>query len=164
MERVANYDHQILLNNLVRDASVRAFAHWNMQRFKGRELLDFLDAVKEEKTRIRGAPPVEARRFAYVDRGFYSQQLERVFEFFPREQIKIIKFEDFQQRKQETLDSVFQFLGVESLRARSDKDRNVVPYERAMTPEERKYLSEVFSTEITKLEQMLGWDCSDWKL
>jgi hypothetical protein len=33
-----------------------------------------------------------------------------------------------------------------------------------MTPEERKYLIEVFSAEITKLEQTLGWDCSDWKM
>jgi hypothetical protein len=32
-----------------------------------------------------------------------------------------------------------------------------------MTPEERKYLLAVFSAEIAKLEQMLGWDCSDWK-
>ena len=32
-----------------------------------------------------------------------------------------------------------------------------------MTSDERKYLAEVFSAEIMKLEQMLGWDCSDWK-
>jgi hypothetical protein len=32
-----------------------------------------------------------------------------------------------------------------------------------MTQDERKYLSGVFSAEIAKLEQTLGWDCSDWK-
>src|SRR6266481_1081959 len=83
--------------------------------------------------------------------------------FFRETQVHIVKFEDFRDRKQETLDGIFECLGVKSLRRIRDKDRNIVPYERTMTPEEQKYLSEVFSAEITKLEQMLGWDCSDWK-
>ena len=119
---------------------------------------------RKNRSRLAELPSIESRRFAYVDRGFYSGQLERVFKFFPREQVKIVKFEDFRDRKQETLDGIFEFLGVKPLRRVRDKDRNVVPYERAMRPDERKYLSGVFSAEITKLEQMLGWDCSDWKV
>jgi Sulfotransferase domain len=163
MERIWNYNRQIKLVILLRNPIDRAFAHWNMQRFKDREPLDFLTALKEEPRRIVLPLTIESRRFAYVDRGFYSGQLQRVFKFFPREQVHIVKFEDFRDRKQETLDGIFEFLDVKSLRRIRDKDRNIVPYERAMTPEERKYLSEVFSAEITKLEQMLGWDCSDWK-
>jgi len=163
MERIWNYNRQIKLVILLRNPIVRAFAHWNMQRFKNREPLDFLDALKEEPRRIAQPLTIESRRFAYVDRGFYSGQLERVFKFFPREQVHFVKFEDFRDRKQETLDGIFEFLGVKpSLRVR-DKDRNIVPYERTITAEEREYLSEVFSAEIAKLEQMLGWDCSDWK-
>jgi Sulfotransferase domain len=164
MERIANYNSRIKLVLLLRNPVDRAFAHWNMQRFKDREFLDFLDALKEEPRRIAQPLTVESRRFAYIDRGFYSAQLERVFKFFSREQVKLIKFENFRDRKQETLDSIFDFLGVKRVRNIRDKDRNVVPYERAMTPEERKYLFGVFSSEISKLEQMLGWDCSDWKL
>ena len=163
MERIWNYNRQIKLVILLRNPIDRAFAHWNMQRFKDREPLGFLDALKEEPRRIAQPLTIESPRFAYVDRGFYSSQLDRVFKFFPREQVHIVKFEDFRDRKQETLDGIFEFLGVKSLRRIRDKDRNIVPYERTMTPEERKYLSEVFSAEITKLEQMLGWDCSDWK-
>jgi len=164
MQRIWNYNPQIKLVILLRSPIDRAFAHWNMQRFKDREPLDFLDALKEEPRRIAQPLTVESRRFAYVDRGFYSEQLERVFKFFPREQVKVVKFEDFRDRKQEMLDEIFEFLGVKPLRGVRDKDRNVVPYERAMTPGERKYLSGVFSAEITKLKQMLGWDCSDWKM
>jgi len=163
MERIRNYNPQMKLIILLRNPIDRAFAHWNMQRFKDRESLDFLDALKEEPRRIAQSLTIESRRFAYVDRGFYSGQLERVFKFFPREQVKIVKFENFRDRKQETLDEIFEFLGVKPLRRARDKDRNVVPYERAMTPEERKYLAGVFSADITKLEQMLGWDLSDWK-
>jgi Sulfotransferase domain len=163
MERIWNYNRQIKLVILLRNPSDRAFAHWNMQRFKDREPFDFLTALKEEPKRIAQPLTIESRRFAYVDRGFYSRQLERVFKFFPREQVHVVKFENFRDRKQETLDGIFEFLGVKSLPRVRDKDRNVVPYERRMTPKEQKYLSEVFSAEITKLEQMLGWDCSDWK-
>lgn len=163
MERIREYNPQIKLIVLLRNPVDRAFAHWNMQRFKNREPLDFLDALKEEPRRIAQPMSIEARRFSYVDRGFYSAQLERAFNLFPREQLEIVKFEDFRDRKQETLDSIFDFLGVKRIRAGRDRDRNVVPYERAMTSEERKYLLDVFATEIGKLEQMLGWDLADWR-
>ena len=173
MERIRAYNPQIKLVILLRNPIDRAYAHWNMQRFKDREPLDFLPALKEEPRRIAqglparrsfgGGGSIESRRFAYLDRGFYSGQLERVFNLFPREQVKIVKFEDFRDRKQEILNAIFDFLGVKHLRVTRDRDRNVVPYERAMTPEERKYLAEVFSAEITKVEKMLGWDLEDWK-
>jgi len=163
-ERIWNYNPQVKLLVLLRNPVERAFAHWNMQRFKGREPLDFLDAVKEEKSRIAGAPPREARRFAYVDRGFYVQHLERFFRFFSREQMMIIKFEKFRQEQRETLDSIFSFLGVKPLPSFRSKDRNVVPYQRAMNWEERVFLYNIFADDIATLEQLLGWDCSDWKL
>jgi hypothetical protein len=33
-----------------------------------------------------------------------------------------------------------------------------------MTVEERKYLLDVFAPEVARLERMLGWDLTDWKL
>jgi hypothetical protein len=164
MERIWKYNPKIKLVIILRNPIERAFAHWNMQRFKKREPLDFLDAVKEEKNRAKEAAPLQSRRFSYVDRGFYVEQLERVFKFFPAEQVKIIKFEGFRDKKSETLHSVFHFLGVKPVRLKRNRDRNVVPYEREMTPAERKHLYGIFIEDIAKLEQMLGWDCSDWKI
>src|SRR5438093_10207406 len=110
-ERIWNYNPKIKLLVLLRNPVERAFAHWNMQRFKGREPLDFFDAVREEQTRIAGAPAAEARRFAYVDRGYYGRQLARLFKFFPREQVKLLKFEEFKANQSKTLASIFSFLG-----------------------------------------------------
>lgn len=163
IERIREYNPPIKLILLLRNPIDRAFAHWNMQRFKDREPLDFLDAIKEEPRRIAQPLTIESRRFSYLDRGFYSGQLERLFNFFPREQVKLVRFEDFRDQKQEALDAIFDFLDVKRIPAGRDKDRNVVPYERAMTPEERNYLLEVFSAEIGKLEQMLGWDLAEWR-
>jgi hypothetical protein len=163
-ERIWQYNPKIKLLVLLRNPVERAFAHWNMQRFKGREPLDFFDALREEKTRIAGAPPADARRFAYVDRGFYARQIERVFKFFPREQMKVVKFEEFKDKQRETLVSIFSFLGLGPVRSVPSKDRNVVPYERVMNWEERIFLYNLFAGDIAKLEQMLDWNCSDWKL
>jgi hypothetical protein len=163
-ERIWNYNPKIKLLVLLRNPVDRAFAHWNMQRYRGREPLDFFDAVREEQTRIGGAPPVDARRFAYIDRGFYGRQLERVFKFFPREQVKAVKFEDFKANQRETIASILSFLGRKPLRSIRNKDRNVVPYERAMNWEERVFLYNLFAEDIAKVEQLLGWNCSDWKL
>src|SRR5207247_3762802 len=105
-ELICKDKSKIRLLVLLRNPVERAFAHWNMQRCKGREPLDFFDAVRDEKTRIAGAPAIEARRFAYVDRGFYAQQLVRLFKFFPREQVKVVKFEEFDDKQRETLVSI----------------------------------------------------------
>ena len=163
-ERIYKYNPKIKLLILLRNPVDRAFAHWNMQRFRGREPLDFFNAVREEQTRIAGAPPSEARRFAYVDRGFYGRQLARLFKFFPREQLEVLKFEDFQKKQAEALANIFSFLGRTPLRSVRSKDRNIVPYERAMNWEERVFLYNLFAEDIANVEQMLGWDCSDWKL
>ena len=163
-ERIYKYNPKIKLLILLRNPVDRAFAHWNMQRFRGREPLDFFNAVREEQTRIAGAPPSEARRFAYVDRGFYGRQLARLFKFFPREQLEVLKFEDFQKKQAEALANIFSFLGGTPLRSVRSKDRNIVPYERAMNWEERVFLYNLFADDIANVEQMLGWDCSDWKL
>jgi Sulfotransferase domain len=164
VERIWKYNPEIKLLIILRNPVERAFAHWNMQRFKGREPLDFFDAVREEQTRIGGAPPAEARRFAYIDRGFYGRQLARIFKFFPRDQVKVLKSEVFKTNPAETLASIFSFLGHKPLRSMRSKDRNVVPYERAMNWEERVFLYNLFAEDIANVEQMLGWDCSDWKL
>lgn len=163
IERIWNYNPKIKLLILLRNPIDRAFAHWNMQRFKKREPLDFLDALKEEEKRTQEAAPLQSRRFSYVDRGFYCEQLERVFKYFSRAQVKVIKFDEFREKNRETLESVFQFLGVRAFAVPRNKDRNIVPYERAIAHQEKKYLYGVFAEEIVKLERMLDWDCADWK-
>ena len=112
----------------------------------------------------KSAPALIARRIAYVDRGFYARQLERFFKLFPRVQMVIVKFDDFQDRQRETMDAICAFLGLEPLRSLRSSDRNVVPYERTMNWEERVYLYNQFAEDIAQLEQSLGWDCANWKL
>ena len=163
MERIWNYNNKIKLLVLLRNPADRAFSHWNMQRDRGLENLEFLAAVEEEKKRARKAEPLQLRKFSYVDRGFYAQQMELVFRYFPREQVHVIKFENFRCNARQTLDAVCHFLGVEPLKKLRNVETGSTPYARKMRPHERQYLVDLYRSDIDCLEKLLGWDCSDWK-
>src|SRR5438067_12205602 len=81
-----------------------------MQRTRGIEPFDFMEAVQEEPRRIAESAPKQLRKFSYVDRGRYAEQLERAFRLFPRERFLIIKYEEFRARQGEVVEVVFRFL------------------------------------------------------
>jgi hypothetical protein len=163
MERIWSYNSKINLLILLRNPAERAFSHWNMQRDRNLESLDFMDAVKEEKNRAREALPFQLRKFSYVDRGFYAEQMEGVFRYFPREQVHVIKFENFRSDTRRTLDAVYHFLGIEPLKSLENVETGSTAYVRKMTENERNYLVDLYRSDIERLEKLLGWDCSDWK-
>jgi hypothetical protein len=163
MERIWNYNSKIKLLVLLRNPAERAFSHWNMQRDRRLESLDFLAAVQEEKNRAREAMPFQLRKFSYVDRGFYAEQIERVFRYFPREQVNVIKFENFRRDPRATLDEVCGFLGLEPLQNLNNVETGSTPYARKMTRGERQYLVDLYKSDIERLEKLLDWDCSNWK-
>jgi Sulfotransferase domain len=163
MERIRNYHPGIKLIVLLRNPIDRAFSHWNMYRERKQEDLGFLEAIAEEPKRISAALPFQPRRTSYLDRGFYFEQMERVFRFFPREQVHVIKFDDFRKHTPEVVNKVFTFLGLKSLSKVKNRQQNRIPYERPITDEERVYLYEAYKADIAQLEQLLSCDCSDWK-
>ena len=163
MERIWNYNKDIKLIVLLRNPVDRAFSHWNMQRERGYEPLDFLDAIKAEEQRQKEAAPLQSRRFSYIGRGLYGEQIDRALKYFPREQIKVVRSEDLRSDFAGAINSIFAFVGAESLRNIRNKERNPIRYERDITTEERNAMSNCLKEDITKLEKLLGWDCSDWK-
>jgi len=163
MERIRHYNEKIKLLILLRDPTARAFSHWNMQRDRNLERLDFLDAVAAEKQRAEQARPFQLRKYSYVDRGFYAEQIERVFCFFPRDQVHVIKFENFRRDPRRTLDHTCEFLGIEPVRRIDNRENNSTPYGRKISRRERQTLVDLYRSDIERLEKLLGWDCSDWK-
>jgi hypothetical protein len=164
MERIWNYRKGIKIVILLRDPVERAFSHWNMQRERGYETLDFLEAVQAEEKRQREAAPLQSRRFSYIGRGLYAEQLERVFRFFPPYLVKVVRFEDLRNSFAETINSILSFIGVEPLRSIRNKERNPIRYQREITSAERSQLYPLFEQDLATLEKLLGWDCSEWKM
>jgi hypothetical protein len=163
LRRIRDYNAAIKLIVILRNPIERAFSQWNMQRQRGIEPLDFLDAVRAEPGRIAEAAPQQLRKFSYVDRSRYGEQLDRAFQFFPRQQFLLIKYEEFRARQRETVEKVFRFLNLPSLRRFKLIQAHNIAYDRKVQAEERAAVFNILGDDIARVETLLGWDCSDWR-
>ncbi|MBI5006882.1 MAG: sulfotransferase domain-containing protein [Nitrosomonadales bacterium] len=161
-KRVWEYNPAMKWILVLRNPIERAYSHWNMERRRGAESLPFLDALHRERERCREALPEQHRVYSYTDRGFYSEQIRRLWHFFPAEQTLILKSEDLQGSPERTLNRVCTFLGVGEMPKAAYEMAHVGEYNSAMSDAERAYLKGVFAVEIMALEKLLGWDCSSW--
>lgn len=159
--RIWQYNPRIKLIVLLRNPVDRAFSHWNMERSRNMENLSFWDAIRNEGKRCRAALPLQHRVYSYVDRGFYLDQLRRIWTYFPKEQLLIISTDDLQQHAQATLDKVFSFLEVKSIHI-ENKNLHQNMYITTMDARERDFLLNQYEFEIKGLERELGWDCHEW--
>ncbi|MBX7245317.1 MAG: sulfotransferase domain-containing protein [Candidatus Sumerlaeaceae bacterium] len=160
--RIHAYNPSMKLIVLLRNPIERAYSHWNMERARRRDPLAFWEALQNEKERCARSLPHQNHFFSYMDRGFYTIQLQRLWQFFPKEQVLILKSEDLRQKPQDILERVCDFLGVSSLPNPAPRSIHSIRYAAPMTEREREYLRKVFEQEIRELEQLLGWDCSNW--
>ena len=160
--RIWQYNPQIKLIAVLRNPITRAFSHWNMERQRNADSLGLLEAITTETDRCRSALPLQHRVYSYVDRGFYSQQLRRLWSFFPRKQLLVLRQEELQLQPELTLAKVYQHLGVANLPFGGAQQRHALPYEEPMPATAKDWLRQQFQHEIQQLETMLDWDCNDW--
>ena len=77
---------------------------------------------------------------------------------------RIDQIVDYQARSPaDFTDKIYNFLGVPPFPQLKNREENIINYARRMTQSEREYLFSIFENDIAKLENLLGWDCSDWK-
>jgi hypothetical protein len=89
--RLARYNPNARIIVLLRSPADRALSQWNMEYRKGKERLPLSLALGCEYFRRRGQ---EHRVHSYLHRGFYSRQLARLLELFPRRQLLILQSEE----------------------------------------------------------------------
>jgi hypothetical protein len=159
--RVWEYNPCMKVICVLRNPVERAFSQWNMERDRGADGLPFMDALRREPDRCRTVLPLQHRVYSYTDRGFYSEQIRRLWRFFPRTQTLFLKTEELLSQPQRALDEVFRFLDVESLPV-TPRVVHSRPYAAPMTGSEREYLLRLYEWEIQEVSRLLGWDCQDW--
>lgn len=116
--RVKNYIPNVKLIVMLRNPIDRAYSHFygylrlckmRNQKPVAKDLKDFLKIAKESPKKVghnhRGKNLLPA--------GLYGEQMERWLKYFPLEQFKIIKSEDFFENPQKIINEVFDFLGIE---------------------------------------------------
>ena len=161
--RIWQYHPEIKLIIILRNPVDRAYSHWNLTRHRAPDVT-FWDAIRRERERCRIALPLQHRYFSYVDRGFYAQQLRRIWTFFDDKQTLVVRNEDLRSAPHELVGKICLFLGVkpypESTPPAERKLR--YPYPGPIGEREKDYLKRIYEYEIRSLERMLGWDCSGW--
>ncbi len=160
LERIARYNPRMKLVVSLRNPTERAFSQWNMRRDKGQEPLEFIDALKRDQEIGIWKRP---RGNGYIARSLYSPQLEKAFDLFLRDQVLVLKYEEFRSDPSPMLKRLFDFLGVQPLPGFKNKRRNVGSYSRKLTADEHQYASGVFEEDIAKTENLLDWNCADWR-
>ena len=161
--RMRAYNPNLKVIVVLRNPAHRAFSHWNMERDRGEEPLDFLDAVAEELALIKNNESPLPSRSSYLKRGLYAQQLSRLWMLFPRDQTLVLRYEALRQTPDTCLLEVCSFLEVPPLTQVAPATVHARQYERPLFEEEQAILDEVFRDDIGALENLLGWDCSSWR-
>jgi hypothetical protein len=173
-ERAAEVVPEARLIALLRNPVDRAYSRYQQMVRRGRVTRTFEEVIEKEKALLLGAPESGEEREEYLDKaresseswiqalykGIYVEHLARWAEHFDREQMLILKSEDFFARPQEVLQQVFRFLDLpewEPDPSEFERKRNTRRYEK-MDPETRRSLEEYFEPHNQRLYDFLGRD------
>ncbi len=150
---------------LLRDPVRRAYSHYWHERAKGREKLEFEDAIAAEPERIASADAeladgsldcsADHQHFSYVARGRYAEQLERWLALYPRDRFHVVRFEDLVEDPLARLNDTLACLGLAAATKVDLEPRNTRRYP-AMNAATAERLREYFAPQNRRLEQLLG--------
>jgi hypothetical protein len=175
-ERMAKVVPEAWLIALLRNPVERTYSDYQMVARKDREHNTFEEAIGlREPAEAGKAQPAgkedenaEGEEDAnlnddseYLSRSVYADQLLRWSKFFPREQMLVLKSEDFFENPKETLKLVLEFLGLpewEPEPSQLENKRNAGRYEDDMDPATRRRLEEYFEPHNRRLYDFLGTD------
>jgi hypothetical protein len=162
-ERMAGVVPGAQLIALLRNPVERAYSDYQMVTRKDREHKTFEEAIGLQQT--ADAEGEEGAKLnddsEYLSRSVYVDQLSRWSEFFPREQMLVLKSEDFFDNPKQTLKTVCSFLDLpewEPDASKLEKKRNAGRYEEDVNPETRRRLEEYFKPHNRRLYDFLGND------
>ena len=166
-ERMAGMIPEVQLIALLRNPVERAYSDYQQVARKGRETLAFEEAIGAA---VEGSTPGEENeartaladaRHRYLSRGIYVDRLLRWTKFFDKEQLLVLKSEDFFENPQDTLKVVLEFLGLPEWEPTAEElggRRNKGAYEEGMDPATRRRLEEYFEPHNQRLYDFLGTD------
>ncbi len=161
-ERMWHYNKDLRIILTLRNPIDRAYSHWNMEVKRGYESKSFSEAIRTESNRCREKLPFQHRIYSYIDRGYYSEQIKRLLFFFKQEQILALKSDDLIRNPNMQIRNVCKFISVSQMDNITLKTAHAREYSSLMSKNDREYLSNIYKHEIRTLEDMLGWDCSEW--
>jgi hypothetical protein len=111
-QRIKYYLPNVRLIAILRDPVERAYSNYlHLKQAQREPLASFAEAIGQEPQRIKDNWwPF----WYYQNQGFYYQQLQRYFDLFAKEQIKVFLYEDLKTNPSKLLQSIFGFLELDA--------------------------------------------------
>jgi len=152
---------------LLRNPIDRAYSHYQNEVRLGYEHLSFEDAIDQEVSRVDSETPkllqdegyqsINHRHFTYLSRGIYIDQLNNWLNVIPREQILIVKSEDFFESPQTILGKVLSWLDLPGWNFPGFRIHNRLEYQK-MNPLTRDRLQTYYEPHNQALNDLVGMD------
>lgn len=167
-ERVRSTLPRVKIIAMLRDPVTRAFSGWRHMRQAGYDDLPFEEAVDREGERTDAAwarlladpdaPPWPFFYHTYLRRGRYAEQLRPWYDRFPREDILLIRSEDFFADPQAVVDQVSAWLGLPPRKIRDMRPRNTGHDRSRLDPAVAAKLRRYFEPHNQDLLRLTGRD------
>jgi len=166
--RIYAYNPSAKLIFLFRDPVDRAWSQWCMEYGRGEETLSFADAIRTGRSRIINMPPLapDRRIYSYVERGLYAEQVRRVLELFPREQVLFLRSQDLLNHHRTTLARIAAFLNISPFPETGPKHEYLQPHiplpSNAIRREDQAFLADIFRDDVQAFARLTELDVADW--
>lgn len=97
---------------MLRNPIERAFSGYIMNLREGKILSSsFMDEIKRDEQ----LEVVKwGEHISYLHAGKYFEQIKRIYQYFPKEQVRIYLYDDYKVNKKEVMRDMYSFLGVDS--------------------------------------------------
>jgi hypothetical protein len=169
LQRIARDLPGVRVLVILRNPVDRAYSHFQHERNLGREPLPlFEEALDREPERLKG----EAERillespsyysyahqnFSYVTRGYYAEQMVRIFDLFPRHHVFVTSSERLSKEPAIVYAEILEFLGLPEYKLRRFPRYSALRYP-PMNPALRTRLQTIFAAVNDRLFKLVNAD------
>ncbi|HEY9809286.1 MAG TPA: sulfotransferase [Halomicronema sp.] len=164
-QRVHEHFPQIKLIILLREPVARTWSHYHHEVRLKFEKLSFEEAIANETERLKGETEklladdnyysFNHQHYSYLARGIYHQQIKKWQQYFPKNQILILKSEDFYNNPEKILNQTLEFLQLDPHPIKNYSKYNAGEYPE-ISETTKQYLINYFQPHNQKLSQDLG--------
>jgi len=149
---------------LLRDPVLRAYSHYNqIRKIEPADSFDEvirlesdrLKAIDKKLTRSPYSSSLKHQTFSYINTGFYYKHLSNWLKHYRKEELLILKSEDFFNNPKDELKKVYQFLELKEIYPKDLSPKNQRLYDGLSKGEYRIY-KKLFSEDGQKLKELLG--------
>ena len=166
-QRVYKCFPDVKLILMLRNPVKRAWMHYHLEVAVGCEKLDFEKAIASEPDRLKGEiEKIKAdegyysfnhQHYSYLSRGIYVEQIKNWLDYFPREQLLILKSEEFYANTSQVFSEVLDFLDISASAIKEYEINSVEDYSK-MPAEIERELTNYFKPYNQELSDLLKED------